>query len=202
MSVSLATFVSPESPSVADKESTNYPGLPLRRRRALCARWGKHSRCEPRLLSSDSSRLRPADAPWHWRCLVRRALHAPHLRTGAILRTPELAQNLTASLHLPRRQCPAPRRCQRSPSCRCAEDGSLGSEEHVFKVFIDAMLVDGADHRVFGREVLQFVLPMDAAVTFASGSTSPWTLPRCDGCPWQRLCLRWLRTCVMYPSSS
>ena len=54
---------------------------------------------------------------------------------------------------------------------RCAEDGSLGSEEHVFKVFIDAMLVDGADHRVFGREVLQFVLPMDAAVTFASGST-------------------------------
>ena len=139
--------------------------------------YSKHSRCEPRLLSSDSSRLRPADAPWHWRCLVRRALHAPHLCAGAIPRTPELAQNLTAS-SASQTTSSAP-----APSCRCAEDGSLASEEHVFKVFIDAMLVDGADHRVFGREVLQFVLPMDAAVTFASGSTSHWTLPRCDGCP-------------------
>ena len=33
----------------------------------------------------------------------------------------------------------------------------MASEEHVFKVFIDAMLVDGADLRVFGREVLQFI---------------------------------------------
>jgi len=39
-------------------------------------------------------RLKPLEGPHAgeaWRCLVRRALHAPHLRAGAIPRTPELA---------------------------------------------------------------------------------------------------------------
>ena len=36
----------------------------------------------------------------HWRCLVRRTLHAPHLRAGAIPRTPELALALACTRHL------------------------------------------------------------------------------------------------------
>ena len=75
----------------------------------------------------------------------------------------------------------------------------MASEEHVFKVFIDDMLVDGAEHRVFGREVLQFVLTMKAAVTFAPGSTSPWTLPRATACLWQSPWLRWPGACVWDP---
>ena len=35
-----------------------------------------------------------------WRCLVRCALHAPHLRAGAIPRTPELALALACARHL------------------------------------------------------------------------------------------------------
>ena len=67
---------------------------------------------------------------------------------GATPRTPELpltlacSQHLTPTPRLPRRQCPAPRRCQRSPSSRRAFDGSSASEELGFEVVIDALLLD------------------------------------------------------------
>ena len=67
---------------------------------------------------------------------------------------------------------------------------------------IDALLLDGADRRVLGRQVLLSSLPMKAAMTFASWSTSPCTLPRGAGCLRQGPCLRWLRARVLYPSSS
>ena len=40
-------------------------------------------------------------------------------------------------------------------------------------VYIDALLFDGADGRVIGRQILQSSLPMNAGLTFASGSTIP-----------------------------
>ena len=105
---------------------------------------------------------------------MRRALHAPHLRACSIPRTPDLAlalacaNDLSATPCLLRRQRPAPRRFQRSPSCRWSLDLNFVSEELVFKVDIDAMLVNGAERRVLGRGVFQSSLPMSAALTFAS----------------------------------
>ena len=64
---------------------------------------------------------------------------------------------------------------------------------------IDALLLDGADRRVLGRQVLLSSLPMKAAMTFASWSTSPCTLPRGAGCLGQGLCLRWPVSCVLDP---
>ena len=55
------------------------------------------------------------------------------------------------------------------------------SEKLIFRVLIDGLLFDGAALRYFDREALLRMLPMKGAMTFASGSTSPWTLPRCAG---------------------
>ena len=72
-------------------------------------------------------------------------------------------------------------------------------EELAFKVYIDVLLSDGADRRVLGRQILLSSLPMNAALTFASWSTSPCTLPRGAGCLCQGPCLRWLWARVWYP---
>ena len=73
------------------------------------------------------------------------------------------------------------------------------SDELLFKVNIDVLLLDGADRRALGRQVLQTSLPMKAAVTFPSRSTSPCTLPRGAGCLRQGLWFRWLRARVWDP---
>ena len=52
------------------------------------------------------------------------------------------------------------------------------SEKLIFRVLIDGLLFDGAALRYFDREALLRMLPMKGAITFASGSTSPGTLPR------------------------
>ena len=76
------------------------------------------------------------------------------------------------------------------------------SEKLTFRVLIDGLLFDGAALRYFDREALLRMLPMKGAMTFASGSTSPGTLPRTAGCLQQGPWLRWLWACVLYPSST
>ena len=67
---------------------------------------------------------------------------------------------------------------------------------------IDALLADGADGRALVADLYFFELALKAALTLSSWSTSPCTLPRGAGCLGQGLCLRWLRACVWYPSST
>ena len=90
----------------------------------------------------------------------------------------------------------------RSPSCGRSLNLNLVPQELAFKVYIDALLFNGADRRVLRAEPYFCALPMTAAVTFPSWSTSPSTLPRAAGCLMQRCGLRWLRACVMDPSST
>ena len=78
----------------------------------------------------------------------------------------------------------------RSPSCRRSLDGNLVSEELGFKLYTDTLLSDGAALCPFAREALLLALPMKGALTFASRSTSPWTLPRAAGCLQQIVCLQ------------
>ena len=72
--------------------------LPLAQcRRARCPRCRAVSR------KSDDSGclLSRVDAPGGtWRCLVRRDIHAPHLRADAMPRTPELALASACARHL------------------------------------------------------------------------------------------------------
>ena len=67
---------------------------------------------------------------------------------------------------------------------------------------IDALLADGADGRVLAAEPYVFALPMKAAETFPSWSTSPCTLPRAAGCLLLGRGLRWLRARVWDPAST
>ena len=75
----------------------------------------------------------------------------------------------------------------------------MALEELGFEVDIDALLADGADRHVLGAELYFRALLMKAAVTFASWSTSPSTLPRQSGRPRQSLGLRWPRARVWDP---
>ena len=54
-------------------------------------------------------------------------------------------------------------------------------EELGYKVDNDTLLFDAADRAVLGRQVFQLSVPIKAALTFASGSTSLCTLPRALG---------------------
>ena len=61
------------------------------------------SRCRAVSRKSDDSGclLSRVDAPGGtWRCLVRRDIHAPHLRADAMPRTPELALASACARHL------------------------------------------------------------------------------------------------------
>ena len=69
-------------------------------------------------------------------------------------------------------------------------------------MYIDALLAEGADGRALGADPYFFALALKAALTLSSWSTSPCTLPRGAGCLGQGVCLRWLRACVWYPSST
>ena len=130
------------------------------------------------------------------------------MRTCAIPCTHELALASACPRTRDRVACPAalaltaPWRFPRGRSIKRAVDGGEASEELGFKVEIDALLADGADGRVLAAEPYVFALPMKAAETFPSWSTSPCTLPRAAGCLLLGRGLRWLRARVWDPAST
>ena len=69
-------------------------------------------------------------------------------------------------------------------------------------MYIDVFLSEEAAGRVLAAGPYFFALPMKLAMTFASWSTSPGTLPRVPACMLQDTWLGWLRACVWYPSST
>ena len=58
------------------------------------------TRCRAVSWKSDDSGCLLSRAGGTWRCLVRRDIHAPHLRADAMARTPELALASACARHL------------------------------------------------------------------------------------------------------
>ena len=99
---------------------------------------------------------------------MRRTLYAPHLRAGAIPRTPELAVALVCARHLTVCRFTGltddAHHCLRRASCSRSPAGNLALEQLGFQVDIDAPSFDAADRAVLGRQVFQLSVPINAAL--------------------------------------
>ena len=118
------------------------------------------------------------------RRLVRRGLHAPHLRACAISRTPDIPfasaclSYLSPISHTPRRPYAATPDFQRRPWSRSSLSVDSMPEDLLMRVGVPAMVLVGMAGRPLVRHLWFFAPGMKCAETFALWWTSPCTLPQ------------------------
>ena len=94
-----------------------------------------------------------------------------HMRPGTIPRTPSLpfilacVSHLSSTACLPRRRQLLPAAFGRQQLCGATINGYLVPELNGFKVDIDTMRIDGADHPLHDHQLLLLARPMRAVLT-------------------------------------